>query len=83
MFLCFGKLPKVQLSVMTNTGKYEHLKLTKLPYNTLSRLTALSCQPNSQDVGKLDIPGYGITNPSLVLGALGWPFQLDMVGFHF
>ena len=35
MFLCFGKLPKVQLSVMTNTGKNEPLKLTKLPYNTL------------------------------------------------
>lgn len=61
LFLCFRKLPKVQLTVMTNTGK-EHLTLTQLPYNTVSCLTALPCQRNGHDVGKLDIPGYGRTH---------------------
>lgn len=62
LFLCFRKLPKVQLTVMTNTGKNEHLTPTQLRYNAISCLTALPCQRNGQDVGELDIPGYGITH---------------------
>lgn len=48
---------------MTKIGRNERLKPTEPPYNSIGCLTALQSQRNGLNVGRLDIPGRGRTQP--------------------
>lgn len=73
----FWKFPKVQLSSVTKPGKNKHLNLMELSLWP-------NCTLVSSEMAKMW--EYWLLrrwlNPSLALGASGWPSQLDMVSLY-